>query len=1236
LNAPQIAQPTTRPSLQNARQQQPVQQQFTQAAKSNGRAHEDQTKGRLLQPSGYDMQASLDTASQQHPIKAAQQQPAQGAKPNGREPADRSVNTEKGQSGRRGDRAKGAGTGTSEAYAKFQADNERQEALTRQLRHDQAMARNLMMQQEADQHAARQAMLEEENAGPLAKTMKLQASTIWGKVASGVIPANKQSASLIDSKAAAAIGKALQGLGDKTGIEAMEAGEELAQLVKVAGIKSFVDCFVVSSLRTMLLSRQTAEGALYGIKGCCELLGGRAEPFMLPFLPNVLHLVADKKSHGLCTAASETGPAIIDIVVPHATRNVETLLFAGIAEDNWHTKLLSLRLLGQFADRAEIPFARTLNQVVPVVSAAMWDTRNEVKKGASEATLKALNTCQNRDIRPFIPAVIEAIKYPEEVPETLHKLSSTVFVQSVDNPALSITVPILLRGCQEKKIESKRRVCVIADNMCKLIDYAHEATTFMPELKPAILRLAAEMSDPEARSVAARCIKTLNNIESSAAEFEAAKTMEPEQLVAMLNDALKTACPAVNLDDPTLKVVIEYVATTISAMIAGMFFDEKDWSLQAVCPYLAPFLSLPDAQAVCKTVYMQCYKKCVPKETQDDEHDEGEDLCNCEFSLGYGAKILLNNTRLHLKRGKRYGVCGHNGCGKTTLMRAIANGQVENFPPPSQLKTVYVEHDIQSDLSDLNLVDYVSALCPDISKDQVYSKLLEFGFGVEKTSPACIHSCITGLSGGWKMKLALCCAILQNADILLLDEPTNHLDVANVAWLEAFLLSQTTKTSVMISHDSGFLDRVTTNIIHYEDNRKLKNYKGNLAMFVKRVPRAKTYYELSEENLSFSFPEPGLLDGVKSKGKAIIKMDKCTYIYPSKDVATVLDITLQASLNSRVAVVGPNGAGKSTMIKMFCGETKPSKGLVWRHSNMRVAYVAQHAFHHLEKHLDQTPNEYIQWRYSSGEDRELAEQEGRKLTEEEEKQMQKVHSIRNEDGTVEKKIVESLRTRRKTKRSYEYEVKWLGKGEDHNSYISREKLEEMGWSKMVQRMDQQEALRAGLATRPLTTKFVEKQLGDMGLEAEFASHSRIRGLSGGQKVKVVIAGCMWNNPHILVMDEPTNYLDRDSLGALAGAIRKYGGGVVLISHNREFTENLCPERWVVESGRLLRQGDVPTDEKIEVDTSKAPETVVDSLGNEIKVNKYKNLTAREKKKIEKKKAERCEKGLPSDSSDDDY
>ena len=75
-------------------------------------------------------------------------------------------------------------------------------------------------------------------------------------------------------------------------------------------------------------------------------------------------------------------------------------------------------------------------------------------------------------------------------------------------------------------------------------------------------------------------------------------------------------------------------------------------------------------------------------ELHKEDEEEGEDLCKCEFSLAYGAKILLNNTYLHLKRGKRYGLCGPNGCGKSTLMRAISNGQVEGFPPPEELKTV--------------------------------------------------------------------------------------------------------------------------------------------------------------------------------------------------------------------------------------------------------------------------------------------------------------------------------------------------------------------------------------------------------------------------------------------------------------------------------------------------------------------------------------------------------------------
>ena len=80
----------------------------------------------------------------------------------------------------------------------------------------------------------------------------------------------------------------------------------------------------------------------------------------------------------------------------------------------------------------------------------------------------------------------------------------------------------------------------------------------------------------------------------------------------------------------------------------------------------------------------------------------------------------------------------------------------------------------------------------------------------------------------------------MKADILLLDEPTNHLDVKNVAWLEDYLISQTTVSSMIVSHDSGFLDRVCTHIIHYE-TRKLVTYKGNLTEFIRQCPAAKKY-----------------------------------------------------------------------------------------------------------------------------------------------------------------------------------------------------------------------------------------------------------------------------------------------------------------------------------------------------------------------------------------------------------
>lgn len=142
----------------------------------------------------------------------------------------------------------------------------------------------------------------------------------------------------------------------------------------------------------------------------------------------------------------------------------------------------------------------------------------------------------------------------------------------------------------------------------------------------------------------------------------------------------------------------------------------------------------------------------------------------------------------------------------------------------------------------------------------------------------------------------------------------------------------------------------------------------------------------------------------------------------------------------------------------------------------------------------------------------------------------------------------------------------------YNSQISRETLLELGFDKLVQEFDDHEASREGLGYRDLQPSVISKHFEDLGLDPDIANHNEIGSLSGGQKVKVVIAGAMWNNPHLLVLDEPTNFLDRDSLGGLAVAIREFRGGVVMISHNDEFVGALASEQWHVNDGRVTHRG----------------------------------------------------------------
>merc|ERR1712151_653227 len=197
----------------------------------------------------------------------------------------------------------------------------------------------------------------------------------------------------------------------------------------------------------------------------------------------------------------------------------------------------------------------------------------------------------------------------------------------------------------------------------------------------------------------------------------------------------------------------------------------------------------------------------------------------------------------------------------------------------------------------------------------------------------------------------------------------------------------------------------------------------------------------------------------------------------------------------------------------------------------------------------------------------------------------------------------------------------------------------MGWDRAMKAVDLKMAQRAGLYVRPLSSKNVEQHLEHCGLDREFGSHYRMSALSGGQKVKVVLAAAMWNQPHILILDEPTNYLDRESLGALAGAIEGYDGGAVMITHNNEFCSKLCPETWVMDAGHLETKGDaewmLKQDTKIE--QNQAITEVTDAAGNVTKLkHQKKKLSKKEEKQLVKKIKAKIKNGEPLESDEEEF
>ncbi len=448
--------------------------------------------------------------------------------------------------------------------------------------------------------------------------------------------------------------------------------------------------------------------------------------------------------------------------------------------------------------------------------------------------MTALTTLlSNDDVAPRVPLLIQAMQNPSAatLQKAIHALSQTTFVAVVTSPVLALLTPLLERSLNTPTTSQEvlRQTVVVVENLTKLVHDPVEARTFLPKLRPGVLGVKNRASQPEVRELATRAIevidKAMGNDKAGSAEHLPA-TLEEVQSVLEKSLERYPGSPEQLKDTAALSLVKPYIC---SMVLEDVLLREHGRIRACIEPYLG-CLSAPSESAA--TIAEEIYKYFVAEDKRKfgevaPEDSSEVEIVNTDFSLGYGGMLLLSHTNLRLLKGHRYGLCGRNGAGKSTLMRSIAEGKLEGFPSKDELRTCFVEHN-QGEDADLSVLEFI-AKDPDIAatdSQRISDVLSEVGFTAGPDGRQ--QQKVGSLSGGWKMKLALARAMLMRADVLLLDEPTNHLDVSNVKWLQEYLKKHNEITSLIVSHDSGFLDEVCTDIYHYE-NKKLVLYKGNLA-----------------------------------------------------------------------------------------------------------------------------------------------------------------------------------------------------------------------------------------------------------------------------------------------------------------------------------------------------------------------------------------------------------------------
>lgn len=507
-----------------------------------------------------------------------------------------------------------------------------------------------------------------------------------------------------------------------------------------------------------------------------------------------------------------------------------------------------------------------------------------------------------------------------------------------------------------------------------------------------------------------------------------------------------------------------------------------------------------------------------------------------KFTISAKGKDLFRDASLLIAAGRRYGLVGPNGHGKTTLLRHIG---LRALQIPPGIDVLYCEQEVIADeksalntvlLSDARRTELLAQeraleAEQDAGKDGVDQRLKEVyeelrAIGADQAEPKA-RRLLSGLgftramqdratnqfSGGWRMRVSLARALFIEPTLLMLDEPTNHLDLNAVIWLDNYLQNWK-KTLLVVSHDQSFLDNVCTDIVHL-DQCKLWYYKGNYSMFKKMVVQKRR--ELIKE---YDKQERRIKE-LKAHGSSKKKAEAKT-----KDVLTRKQEKNKTKLQKNDDETGLTELlekPKEYLVKFRFPETSQLQPPILGLYNVSFNYPAHPPlFKNCDFGIDMQSRVAIVGPNGVG----------------------KSTFLKLLMGDLEAVSGEARRNLRLN----------IGRFDQHSGeHLTAEESP----AEYLMRLFN------------LTVEKARKALGSFGLQSH-AHTIMMKDLSGGQKSRVALAEMTLSGPDVIILDEPTNNLDIESIDALAEAIAEYQGGVIIVSHDERLIRETECTLWVIE------------------------------------------------------------------------